>query len=572
MSTPAEVARAWLRSDPDAADRAATEAALARGDEAWLAAGFGPMLAFGTAGIRGEMGPGPSRMNRALVRRVSFGLGVVLAAEGHAARDQGVVVGHDARRNSRAFAEDTAAVLAGQGFTVYLFDHEVPTPVLAHAVRTLGTAAGVMVTASHNPPADNGYKVYAADGAQVIPPLDAAIAAAAAGLDETPPAPALDGERAAGRVRPVPARCWDAYLAGVLGLRVHTGATVRAVYTAMHGVGYAPLQRVLAAAGHAPVIPVPAQVEPDGAFPTVRFPNPEEPGALDLAFATATAAGATLIIAHDPDADRLAVALPDGAGGWRRLTGNAVGLLLADDLLAHRAPGGPQPLVVTTIVSTALLRAVADLHGAACAEVLTGFKWLAHAGMAWPGPFVLGFEEALGYSAGGLVRDKDGVSTALLLLDLAAWCEARGTTLGAHLDGLWRRVGYSATAQDNLTFRGPDGPGRMAALTAALRADPPSALGGTPVATQRDLLARAARDLRTGATTPIDLPASDVLAFDLADGSRVLVRPSGTEPKVKVYYEVREPVAADEPVAAAAARAEARIAALRADLAPRLSV
>jgi phosphomannomutase len=322
------------------------------------------------------------------------------------------------------------------------------------------------------------------------------------------------------------------------------------------------MDRIAKAAGHVDLVPVKEQVEPDGAFPTVAFPNPEEPGALDLAKATAAASGAELIIAHDPDADRLAVCVPDG-DGWRQLTGNEVGILLADDLLAHGQPHDNR-LVATTIVSTSLLGEVAKLHGAHLTETLTGFKWIANAAIAWDGPFILGFEEALGYSAGPVVRDKDGVSAAMLFLDLASWCKARGVSLLDHLADLYRRTGFAASKQVSLKLPGAEGKARIAEIMDGLRASPPTTLAGAAVHTIRDVQTGLATDTATGATRELGLPASNVLAFDLDDGGRILARPSGTEPKVKFYFEVKAPLGAGEPLSAAEARAAARMAELEA--------
>ena len=563
MSTPptelVRAARAWQAIDPDPATRAQTDTLLAEGGTALVEA-FGSRLQFGTAGIRGRMGPGPGQLNRVLVRQVTAGLGAYLLATEPEARSRGVVVGGDARHNSDVFAKDVVGVLGALGIRVHRFVGPVATPNLAHAVTHLGAAAGVMVTASHNPPADNGYKVYWGNGAQIIPPHDAGISDAIDGIDPASIEVADIAELvAAGRVHEVSAEVFSAYVAEVLAERVHPGHTVSAVYTAMHGVGYAPLKAVLAAAGHRPVLPVESQVEPDGDFPTVAFPNPEEKGALDLAKARATAAGADVIIAHDPDADRLAVAVPDSGadGGWRQLTGNEVGLLLADDLLAHGSQAEPR-LVADTIVSSPMLGVIAAAHGARHVETLTGFKWIANAAIdhlaETGGGFVMGFEEALGYSVGPVVRDKDGVGAALQLLDLAGWCAARGTTLSAHLDALYARYGVAVSGQRSVKLPGAAGKARIEGVLRALRADPPASIGGKTVWRVRDVLTGRAVDRRTGTESVVDLPASNVLVYDLDGGARVIARPSGTEPKIKLYVDVVEAVGADG-VAAARARA-----------------
>lgn len=559
-------ARAWLDLDPDPETRAEGEAMLASGDEAALVASFATMLEFGTAGLRGRLGPGPGCMNRALVRLVADAVGAYLLEQVPEAAARGVVIGYDGRKNSRAFAEDTAAVLLGLGMRVVLFEEVCATPVLSHAVVYLGAAGGVMVTASHNPPQDNGYKVYWHNGAQIIAPHDAGIRARVRPVEALSELNQRRFEDLAGDPRlgaPGP-EVWADYSRRVLADRVHHERGVKAVYTAMHGVGWAPLSRMVALAGHDPLIAVEAQRDPDARFPTVRFPNPEEPGALDLALARGRAEGADLIIANDPDADRLAVAIPDG-DGWRVLSGNEVGILLADDRLEH-GPRDQARLVATTIVSTSLLRRVASVHGVQYAETLTGFKWIANAAIAFPGRFVMGFEEALGYTLGDVVRDKDGVGAALAMLDLAAWCRARGLGLMQHLESVYRRYGYAAGGQRSITLPGLDGAERIRAMMGRLRANPPASLGGAAVVQLRDLTARVARDLRTGVETPIALPASDVLAFDLADGGRVLARPSGTEPKIKFYAEVLEAMSPEDTLAVVERRGRARADALLAEI------
>ncbi|MCK6504596.1 phospho-sugar mutase [Myxococcota bacterium] len=550
LDTLIHAARAWMAHDPDPVTRDQTLAMVEARDLDALASCFGQRLGFGTAGIRGPRGPGPGRLNRAVARQVAYAVGRVLLQDPHL--PPRVVIGFDGRHGSAACARDAAAVLAGLGLQVHLFDEVVPTPVLAHATTWLSCGAGVMVTASHNPPADNGIKVYQADGAQIVPPLDRRIQDA---LAHPPPSPDLDLLRERGQVLSVPPAQLDAYVQAVLALRVRPGRGLKVVYTAMHGVGWPTLRRVLLAAGHDEPVAVPAQRDPDGDFPTVALPNPEEKGALDLAFALADREGADLVLANDPDADRLAVALREGER-WRRLTGDEVGLLLAEELLAfgHPDPARGQPLVATTIVSSSLLADIAAAHGAACRQVLTGFKWLAEAARSWPGPFVLGYEEALGYCVGEVVRDKDGISAALVLLDLAAACKAQGRTLLDALDDLARRHGAFLSSQVSLVLPGADGLARIQGTMAALRAQPPAALGGMAV--------RRVRDFSQGG----DLPKSDVLAFDLEAGGRVLARPSGTEPKLKLYLEVREPLGPGEEPGAARARAGARLATLEAQV------
>lgn len=567
MSEPTlrERAAAWMQRDPDPTTRVATERLLASDDEAALEAHFGARLQFGTAGLRGEMGPGPNRMNRLLVQRVTAGLADYLLANLPDARQRGVVVAYDGRILSDVFARDVAGVLAARGLRVHLATGTVPTPFCSFSVVELGAAAGVMVTASHNPPRDNGYKVYWGDGAQIVPPHDDGISEAIDAVEASGPAPSE--AQLAALVAPIPREIEDRYFARIHALRVHAHSGVRVVYTAMHGVGRDFVRRALTEAGHHDVHEVVEQAEPDGRFPTVAFPNPEEPGAMDLSLALAHKVGADVVIANDPDADRLAVALPTAEGGYRVLSGNQVGVLFAADLLAHGAGHG-RPMVATTIVSTAMLQRLAAAAGADYAETLTGFKWIAHRAMqhdAAGGRFVVGFEEALGYSAGSVVRDKDGVSAALLFVDLVAACKAAGRTVWDLLEQLYRTHGLYLGGQHSVKLPGASGQARIQAVLEALRRSPPDTLGGVEVAAERDLTRGTGRR-RDGTPLVIDLPRSDVLAYDLVDGSRVLVRPSGTEPKIKLYFEVREQVDPGETLAAAEQRAQDRIRRLSADL------
>ncbi|MCB9693160.1 MAG: phospho-sugar mutase [Alphaproteobacteria bacterium] len=556
MSDLRALAEAWMATDPDPDTRAATAAML--DDPEALERCFGARLQFGTAGLRGALGPGPNRMNRALVRRVSAGLAAYVGAQAPGGR---VVIGFDGRNGSREFAEDTARVLGEAGLDVMLFDEVCPTPVLAHAVVFVGAAAGVMVTASHNPPEDNGYKVYWSNGAQIVAPHDAGISAAIDAVDTPMGVPELADLRAAGIVREVPPEAHADYLARVKALRVHPDAPtgLRIVYTAMHGVGTATVREVMEDVGYTLTL-VAAQAEPDGDFPTVRFPNPEEPGALDLAKALAAEVDADIVVANDPDADRLAVVVPT-ADGWRQLSGNEVGCLLAEDLLAN-GPTDRERLVATTIVSSTLLSRIAAAHGAVYAETLTGFKWIANAAIPFDadgGRFVMGYEEALGYSVGDVVRDKDGVSAVLLFCDLAAHLKQRGETVLDALEALYRQHGVHAARQVSLKGPGAEGARRIQALMARLRDKELATLAGRDVVTRTDVLTGTRIDLQTGDLQRVDLPKSNVLAWTLDDGSRVLARPSGTEPKIKFYYEAVVRMADGERLDAAEARAQARV-------------
>jgi len=558
-----EAALAWVADDPDPESRAAALALVDRGDAQVLREHFGGRLQFGTAGIRGALGPGPLGMNRAMVRRVSAGVADYLADTVPLASTRGVVIGYDGRHGSRVFAEDAAGVFAARGLAVYLHDDLCSTPQLAHAVTWLGAAGGVMVTASHNPPRDNGYKVYWENGAQIIPPHDRGISARIDALGPTMDiqVPDLEGLLASGRVRAVPREVVDGYRAEVAALRVHHDTGVRIVYTALHGVGARLVEEVLHEAGHTELFMVPEQAEPDGDFPTVSFPNPEEPGALDLALSLARELGADIILANDPDADRLAVVVRTAEGDYRPLTGNQVGVLLASDLLTH----GPQDegrMVSTSVVSSTMLSALAARHEVAYVETLTGFKWISNAAIdheAAGGRFVIGYEEALGYSIGSVVRDKDGISAALLMADLCAWCRKRGQTVLDRLEQLYREVGYHGTLQKALVMPGTEGAARIRDLMDTLRKAPPAEMGGMPLSRVRDLLTGEDRDVVSGTVRTTRLPKANVLHFQYGPDVRILARPSGTEPKIKFYFEVREDVGGDESLAAVEERVSARV-------------
>jgi phosphomannomutase len=539
-------ALAWAAGDPDPATRAALEDAVERGDLAAVEAAMEPPLAFGTAGLRGTVGPGPARMNRATVLRTTWA--VARHVLEHNPDGGEVVVAFDARPDSPRFADDVVGVLVAAGLRAALWPEPTPTPLAAWAGRDRGAVATIVVTASHNPPADNGYKLYGPDAVQIVPPTDAAVAARIATAPAAVDVPRDPDPRSSEAVTVLGAEDEARYRAAVRTL-VATGpppARVRIVHTALHGVGARVVRAVLAEAGHDDVHEVASQAEPDGAFPTVAFPNPEEPGALDAALALAAAVDADLVLANDPDADRVAVAVPDGAGGWTPLTGNEVGALLADDLLARADV--PDPLVVASIVSTPWLDEVAAAAGARCERTLTGFKWICTAALALEAAGatpVLGTEEALGYSIGTLVRDKDGISAALALADLAARLAAEGRTVAGALDDLRRRTGAWVSVQHSVVRLGTSGAAEIrAAVDAAATLDLTSLAGH---------VVTARRDLRTGAEDrPAWLPAADLVELTLADG-RALIRPSGTEPKCKVYVDLR----GDDPSDVGATRAEA---------------
>jgi phosphomannomutase len=543
MTEVLDTARAWLAEDPDPETRAELTELVARAesaDEAALADledRFSGKLEFGTAGLRGTLGAGSNRMNRAVVIRAAAGLAAYLRAHGGSS----VVVGYDARHKSDQFARDTCAVMVGAGLRAMVLPRPLPTPVLAFAIRHLGVDAGVMVTASHNPPQDNGYKVYLGDGSQIVPPTDTEISAAidaVGALDSVPRADA--GWQTLGEA------ILDAYVARVATIARPDGPRdVAIVYTPLHGVGGEVMRRVLEATGFSPSTAVEQQAYPDPDFPTVAFPNPEEPGAIDLALDLAARDDADLVIANDPDADRCAVAAPT-PGGWRLLRGDEVGALLATYLIA-REPG-LSGVFACSIVSSSLLGKIAGRHGLGYAETLTGFKWIGRIdGLRF------GYEEALGYCVDPeAVRDKDGLSAAVLIAELAATLRAEGRGISDALDDIAR--GYGLHATDQLSVRVAD-LAQIDTVMERLRTMPPSTLGGRAVEQVDDLA------LGIGG-----LPPTEGLRYWLADNARVIVRPSGTEPKIKCYLEVVID-AADGDVDAARTVAAGHLDAIKDDLA-----
>ena len=565
-STLERLARAWSEGDPDAQTAQEVKALLAKQDWKELEDRFGTSLEFGTAGLRGTLGGGTNRMNRAVVRRTTAGLARYLKANVPDVAKRGVVVGRDGRLMSPEFAADTAGVLAAEGIPAHVLPGVSPTPVTAFATTHLGAAGAVMVTASHNPPEYNGYKVYWGNGAQIIPPHDGGIAKA---IDAVEPAkdvkvmPEAEA-RAKGLWRDVPASVERAYFDAILALRpTKQAGDLAIVYTAMHGVGGRWVLQALKEAGFARVHPVPQQQEPDGTFPTVRFPNPEEKGAMDLSTALAEQVKADVVLANDPDADRLAVMARDEGGALKMLTGNEVGVLLGHFLLTQQRV--ENPLVVTTIVSSAQLAAIAKAKGARYGETLTGFKWIANLALSEAPKgvrFVMGYEEALGYTVGEVVRDKDGVGAALVVADMAAWCRARGKTLFGYLEEVQREHGLFVAKQYNATLPGASGASVIKGVMDAFRAKPPDRIGELAISATNDYQAQARTE--GGRSTPLTLPRSNVVAYELEGGSRVTLRPSGTEPKIKFYFELRETMAAGEPLAQARARADQRLAAMEA--------
>jgi phosphomannomutase len=573
-------AAAWRDADPNPETRAELDRLLADGDTAALAERFDGSLAFGTAGIRAEIGAGPMRMNRLVAGRVAAGLARYITTRDQGAATTGVVVGYDGRTNSAVFAMDAARILSRAGVRVSMLPAPLPTPVLAFTVRHEHTAYGVMVTASHNPRQYNGIKVYVRDGGQLLPPVDEEIAAAIDAVDPLHLPPGW----AEGPFEFAPAdESAHAYVAAVAahGHGAPGMRQLKVVHTAMHGVGDGTLRAVLATAGWPAPVPVVAQQRPDAAFPTLPYPNPEEPGVLDLARETAEQVGADLVLATDPDADRLAVMVP-GPAGWQALTGDELGALLGDATLTRLARGEPvadsggrPPVVANTVVSGSLLRRLADAAGVRCVTTLTGFKWIARAG--GDDGLIYGYEQATGYAVRpDLVADKDGISAALLVLQLAAEEAQRDRTLLDRLDDIALAHGLHVTGQRLLHADGAAGLAQLADAVEHVRKEPPRLLDGQPV---------TVTDLRDGAPGVVDLaggraerspgrplPAADVLIWHAGGDARVMIRPSGTEPELKIYAEVVRPVRSRADLAAARAsateRAERMLAAAASALQP----
>ena len=545
-----EAATEWAAADPDQSTATELRDLIGRatgGDEtavAELVDAFDGTLQFGTAGLRGRLGPGSNRMNRVVVSRAAAGLAQYLVQTGGST----VVIGFDARRNSDVFARDTAEIMAAAGIRAYVFPRHLPTPVLAFAIHHLGTSAGVMVTASHNPPDDNGYKVYLGDGSQIVPPADAEIATCIAAVGPVAQIPRSDDYET------LDESVLDAYVARAVSLVSPGGPRdITAVYTAMHGVGGEVFMRAVRDAGFPAPDPVSQQFEPDGRFPTVHFPNPEEPGAMDLALAEAREVEADIVIANDPDADRCAAGIP-ADGDWRMLSGDEVGSLLGWWIVERgRRSGTPASGVMAeSIVSGTLLHRIAEAAGLGYEATLTGFKWISRV----PG-LVFGYEEALGYCVDPrAVTDKDGISASLLMLEMAATLKAEGKGPQDVLDDLARQFGLHKTSQ--VAVRVAD-ISLIADAMARLRQSPPSQLGGRSVTEMADLSAG------------VDgLPPTDGLRF-IMDGARVIIRPSGTEPKLKCYLQVVVPVN-DDDVPAAGVLADAEMTALREDVSAALGL
>jgi len=557
----ADVVREWIADDPDPVTAAELEALLDAQDWGELESRFTGLLQFGTAGLRGALAGGPARMNRAVVIRAAKGLVDFLREAVGTGRAPRLVIGFDARHNSEVFARDTAAVATAAGLETFLLPRPLPTPVLAFAVRHLEADGGVMVTASHNPPQDNGYKVYlggevveeSGRGVQIVPPFDSQIARKIAAVRAV-----ADVPRAESGWTELGEEILEEYLTGVAGLSDGGSRDLRIVLTPLHGVGGGVVVDALRRVGFTDVHVVPEQAEPDPEFPTVAFPNPEEPGAIDLAVGLAREVGADLVIANDPDADRCALAVHDPRlGDWRMLHGDELGALLGAEVARRvTATGAPSSAVLaSSIVSSRLLGRIAAAAGLEHRQTLTGFKWIARV----PG-IAFGYEEAIGYCvAPELVRDKDGVSAAVVAAQLASRLKTEGRTLVDALDDLARRHGLYLT--DQLSARFTD-LAQIGATMARVLGSPPTTLLGSPVVEAVDLTLGTDEE-RLG------LPPTEGLRLVAEDGTRVIIRPSGTEPKVKSYFEVVQPLdpdASDDDVTTARAAARSRLEALKDEL------
>ncbi len=537
-------ARDWADSDPEPGTARQIRQWIDASDEQALRECFDLPLEFGTAGIRGVVGPGPGRMNLSVVRRVTRALAEYLGQ--NCGESSKVVLGCDARLDSDRFVRETAAVLQAAGCSVLQFREPVPTPMVAFAALQERAAAGIVVTASHNPPEYNGYKVYGENAIQIVSPVDSLIADRMQGLPAARDiGTTYDDLDSPNKLTVLGAECLAQYQQSVLMSRPdYIQFPLRIAYTPLHGVGWGPLRDLFRKAGHVDLQPVPAQVKPDGRFPTVKFPNPEEPDTLALGIRIAEEIRAHILLANDPDADRLAVALPDDGGKWHVLSGNQLGIIMMDYLLgrAQKASVARQPLVVTTLVSTPMADAVAAAYGARIERTLTGFKWLWTAALEIlkdeSVSLILAWEEALGYSTHGAVRDKDGIAAALLAADWAAACHASGTLPWNRLGQLHRQYGAWASRQVNVHRPGTRGANELKLAFERFSSSPPNDIDGVRIVD--------AEDYRTNCTQrPPWRGGSDLLILRLADHSRLVVRPSGTEPKLKLYIDVPAEVKAN---------------------------
>jgi phosphomannomutase len=539
------LAERWIELDNTAAHQELLERWIQEENWSDLTNCLTARLQFGTAGLRGSVGPGSNRMNRGMVQQTALGIAHYVTNQN---LHKSVIIGFDARLTSRQFAKDVADVFHSEGFQVQLFDEICTTPLLAFGVTWTQSTIGVMITASHNPAPDNGFKVYWNNGAQIIPPHDSGISTC---IERISNQPVWKTHLQDNLEHPVPSEdLRQAYHEQIQSLRLPQATSpCTFVYTAMHGVGYAAIKRAIAPTAHT-CIGVPSQIEPDGNFPTTPFPNPEEPGALNEAIQVALSQDLDVILANDPDADRLAVALrvPSHPDRFQRLTGDQIGLILAHYLLEN-ANIDSNTLLANTIVSSSQLKQMATFHSVHYASTLTGFKWLANLSLNHQtrcgGQMLLGYEEALGYSIGGLVNDKDGVSAVLIMADAIGHYQSHGQTLWDVLDNLARRYGLGLSSQQSLRFEGVEGIQKMTSLMDQFRHQPLTSIAGSTVLRVEDYQTSTIRHAN-GNTETLDFPISNVLVYWLDNQERVIVRPSGTEPKIKFYFEAIQPVDAND--------------------------
>jgi len=549
----------WLNKDPDPSTRKELEQLIKHQNQQELHERFSSRLAFGTAGLRGKVGAGPNRMNRLVIMETSLGLGHYLEKNIPDAKNKGVIIGYDARPDSKQFAKDSAEVLLSLGYTVYLTDDVTPTPMIAFGVKHLSTAAGIVVTASHNPPEYNGYKVYWENGAQIIPPHDSGIAAS---INEAAKQPLQKTiiENADDKLQWLGDKFYQTYLNQLLSsssvISEHP-ISLSLAYTAMHGVGGKFIKKIAASINLTQFVYVPSQQEPDGHFPTVPFPNPEEPGAMDRVIQLAKEHNADIACANDPDADRFAVAAKTISGDYRMLTGDQVGILFADFILSQKK--NATCWVGNTIVSSSLLQKVAHQYHASYFKTLTGFKWLTNVAMekqTKEAPFVFAYEEALGYTVNNLVWDKDGLSAFMIFSLLAENLKKNNRSVWDKLSDIYQKHGFYVTAQKSITFDPND-----VSICDKLRLTPPKTIAGNKIVSFEDFKSLEQVN-QLGIKEKLDFPTSDVLIYHLENKSRVIIRPSGTEPKIKCYYELCYPMLSGQEYWQAQHIADEKIAAL----------
>ena len=551
MMTIRENYEKWLKDFADDQETVQELKSIAN-DEKEIEDRFYTELSFGTAGMRGVLGAGMNRMNKYNVRRATKGLAGFLKERPEEAK-RGVVIAYDSRRFSAEFAKETALVLCAEGVKAYLFDALRPVPILSYAVRHLGAIAGIVITASHNPPEYNGYKVYGEDGAQVAPEVAAGITKWIRQTAYTDCRLADEAEaKGSGLLQIIGnAEVDDDYIAAIKTLAISPellakeGAKLNIVYTPLHGSGNVPVRRVLGEIGLTNLAVVKEQEMPDPNFSTIKVPNPEDPGAYDLAFKKAAEVGASVIFATDPDCDRLGVAVKDGGGEWHLLTGNQIGCVLLHYILSSLDKAGKLPkagAAVKSIVSTSLANRICERYGVAMFETLTGFKFIGEKIQqfmdAGDHTFLFGFEESYGFLSSTFVRDKDGVNASLLVSEVACACMDAGITLYDRVQEIFAEYGYYIEKVVSTTLPGKDGLARMKEIMSGLRAKPPKEIGGLAVTAIRDYL-KGTRE-SNGKTEPTGLPESDVLYFELEGGNWVCVRPSGTEPKIKLYVNAND--------------------------------